>query len=174
MNLTFTPWASTAADGSWLLHNVMQKAGKAERETIQRQDSLLWRSLFAVPSLKELALPAGSFASTAGSLYLITCRARGSPAPNTAGAVEKNSASPAGTGDDFAGHPVYLHRPARSGMGSRLALGVIVGLLTPSLTRSSSIWGCCSPSTRPSPPSPAAFTPGIVAGAGFIGFDRRG
>ena len=53
--------ASTAADGNWLLHNVMLKRWQGRKETIARQDSLLWHSLFAVPSLKELTLPAGSF-----------------------------------------------------------------------------------------------------------------
>ena len=71
--------ASIAADGSWLLHNVMLKSWQGRKETIERQSSLPWRSLFTVPSLKELTLPAGSFSIQQLDRYIDYLQGSGQP-----------------------------------------------------------------------------------------------
>ncbi|BEO86322.1 LPS export ABC transporter permease LptG [Serratia ureilytica] len=123
--------ASTAADGNWLLHNVMQKSWQGRKETIARQDSLLWRSLFAVPSLKELTLPAGSFSLQQLDRYIDYLQGSGQPSTEYRLALWKKLGQPLLVlAMILLAIPFTFTAPRAPGMGSRLALGVIIGLLT--------------------------------------------
>ncbi|RTF49991.1 LPS export ABC transporter permease LptG [Serratia marcescens] len=123
--------ASTATDGSWLLHNVMQKRWQGGKETIERQSSLPWRSLFAVPSLKELTLPAGSFSLQQLDRYIDYLQGSGQPSTEYLLALWKKLGQPLLVlAMILLAIPFTFTAPRAPSMGSRLALGVIVGLLT--------------------------------------------
>ncbi|CAI1807614.1 Lipopolysaccharide export system permease protein lptG [Serratia ficaria] len=123
--------ASTAADGRWLLHHVMQKSWQNRKETTQRQDSLPWHSLFAVPSLKELTLPAGSFSLRQLERYIDYLQGSGQPSTEYRLALWKKLGQPLLVlAMILLAVPFTFTAPRAPGVGSRLALGVIVGLLT--------------------------------------------
>ncbi|HEL4614295.1 TPA: LPS export ABC transporter permease LptG [Klebsiella pneumoniae] len=123
--------ASTTADGVWLLYNVMQKSWKDGKETIQRRDSLPWRSLFSVQSLKELTLPAGSFSLKQLVRYIDYLQGSGQPSTEYRLALWKKLGQLILVlAMILLAVPFTFSIPRAPGLGSRLAIGAIVGLLT--------------------------------------------
>ncbi|QHA87933.1 LPS export ABC transporter permease LptG [Serratia rhizosphaerae] len=123
--------ASTAADGSWLLHNVMRKSWQGRKETLQRRDSLPWQSLFSVPSLKELTLPAGSFSLRQLDRYIDYLHSSGQPSIEYRLALWKKLGQPLLVlAMILLAIPFTFIAPRAPGLGNRLAIGAIVGLLT--------------------------------------------
>ncbi|TLV11682.1 LPS export ABC transporter permease LptG [Klebsiella indica] len=123
--------ASTAANGIWLLHNVMQKNWQDNRETVQRRDSLLWHSLFSGARLNELILPPGSFSIRQLDHYIDYLHDSGQPSTEYRLALWKKLGQPILVlSMILLAIPFTFTIPRAPGLGSRLAIGAIVGLLT--------------------------------------------
>lgn len=123
--------ASTAPNGIWLLHNVKQKSWQNKKETFQTRDSLPWQSLFSVTSLKELTLPAGSFSISQLDHYIDYLQDSGQPSAEYRIALWKKLGQPILVlAMILLAIPFTFSIPRAPGLGSRLAVGVIVGLLT--------------------------------------------
>ncbi len=87
-------------------------------------------------------MPGNTFSVRQLNHSSIICRKPGNPAANTALHCGKTGTTHLDPGDDFAGCAVYLSAPRSPGMGSRLAVGVIVGYSPGSAIKSWSIWDC--------------------------------
>ncbi|WP_202306034.1 LPS export ABC transporter permease LptG [Dryocola clanedunensis] len=123
--------ASTAADGSWLLHNVMQKSWKNNSETLRKSATMHWQSLFFVPNLKELTLPAGSFSVRQLNRYIGYLQRTGQPSAEYRIVLWKKLGQPILVlAMILLAIPFTFSNPRTPELGNRLAIGSIVGLFT--------------------------------------------
>lgn len=134
LSLTSYIYAASAqmgADGIWQLHNVQLKNWQQEEETSQSLKEMPWHSLFTGMSLTELTLPAQSFSLTQLHRYIGYLNQTGQPSR------EYNSAQWQKLGQPvlilamiLLAIPFTFSNPRSTGVASRLAIAVIVGLIT--------------------------------------------
>ncbi|MFA1284547.1 LPS export ABC transporter permease LptG [Citrobacter telavivensis] len=127
-------YAKTATildNGTWQLEDVNQKEWANGKETTETKESVAWPSLFAGMSLQELTLPSSSFSVKQLGHYISYLKSTGQPSLEFTLALWQK-----------VGHPLLIlamillaipftfSAPRAPGLGSRLAVGVVVGLLT--------------------------------------------
>ena len=123
--------ATISDNGTWQLEDVNQKEWANGKETTETKESVAWPSLFAGMSLQELTLPSSSFSVKQLGHYISYLKSTGQPSLEFTLALWQK-----------VGHPLLIlamillaipftfSAPRAPGLGSRLAVGVVVGLLT--------------------------------------------
>lgn len=123
--------ATLSDNGTWRLEGVNQKEWSNGKETTETKENAVWSSLFADMSLEELTLPSSSFSVKQLGHYISYLKSTGQPRLEFTLALWLKL-----------GHPLLIlamillavpftfSAPRDPGLGSRLAVGVIVGLLT--------------------------------------------
>lgn len=123
--------ATISDNGTWQLEDVNQKEWANGKETTETKESVAWSSLFAGMSLQELTLPSSSFSVKQLGHYISYLKSTGQPSLEFTLALWQK-----------VGHPLLIlamillaipftfSAPRAPGLGSRLAVGVVVGLLT--------------------------------------------
>ncbi|MGV4274961.1 LPS export ABC transporter permease LptG [Citrobacter farmeri] len=123
--------ATISDTGIWQLEGVNQKEWVNGKETTETKENLAWSSLFADMSLQELTLPSSSFSVKQLIHYISYLKSTGQPSLEFTLALWQKL-----------GHPLLILAmillaipftfsvPRAPGLGSRLAVGVVVGLLT--------------------------------------------
>lgn len=123
--------ATLSDNGTWRLEGVNQKEWSNGKETTETKENAVWSSLFADMSLEELTLPGSSFSVKQLGHYISYLKSTGQPRLEFTLALWLKL-----------GHPLLIlamillavpftfSAPRDPGLGSRLAVGVIVGLLT--------------------------------------------
>lgn len=123
--------ATVLGNGMWMLHGVNQKQWLNQKETVTVRATLPWRSLFTRISLKELTLPAASFSIGQLRRYIHYLHDTNQPGTEFQIALwQKLGRSVLTLAMILLAIPFTFSIPRSPGMGSRLATGVIVGLVT--------------------------------------------
>ncbi|MDF7662509.1 LPS export ABC transporter permease LptG [Erwiniaceae bacterium L1_54_6] len=123
--------ATIQSNGMWMLHNVNQKAWQNGEETTQSKDSLQWTPIFDGMSLTELTMPGESFSITQLQRYIRYLQNTGQPSEEFRIALWQKLGRPILIlAMILLAVPFTFSNPRSPGMGSRLAIAVIVGLLT--------------------------------------------
>ncbi|AFJ49014.1 LPS export ABC transporter permease LptG [Shimwellia blattae] len=127
----FAKSATIQGDGSWLLRGVNQKKWANRKETVSTMATMTWRSIFTNMSLEELTMPGDSFSIRQLNRYIHYLENTGQPNNEFRIALWQKLGRPLLTlAMILLAIPFTFSAPRAPGMGSRLAVGVIVGLLT--------------------------------------------
>lgn len=123
---------ATVVDGPiWTLYGVNRKSWLNGKESTQLLDSMSWKSIFNHTSLKELMLPSDSFSITQLNHYISYLRATDQPELEFNIALWQKMGRPVLIlAMILLAVPFTFSQPRAPGLGSRLATGAIVGLLT--------------------------------------------
>lgn len=122
--------ATILDNGIWILHDVYQKKWRNGKEEVSRLDTLPWASLFSDISLTELTMPANSFSIRQLCRYIRYLQDTHQPSQEFAIALWQKLGRPILTlAMILLAIPFTFSLPRSPGLGSRLATGVIVGLL---------------------------------------------
>lgn len=108
--------ATIKDDKTWVLHGVNHKKWLNGKETLETLDNLAWQSAFTSMNLEELSMPGNTFSVRQLNHYIHYLQETGQPILTLAMIL--------------LAVPFTFTAPRSPGMGSRLAVGVIVGLLT--------------------------------------------
>ncbi|MGY4494417.1 LPS export ABC transporter permease LptG [Pseudomonas sp. TE3610] len=123
--------ATVLQAGTWTLNHVNVKQWNNGEETVHTQDSLPWTSIFSSVHLKELTLPSDSFSIKQLSRYIHFLKATDQPADQYSIALWQKFGRPILTlAMILLAVPFTFVQQRSPGLGSRLAVGAIVGLLT--------------------------------------------
>lgn len=123
--------ATIKDNGKWILHHVYQKNWRYGKEEVSRQDTLSWPSIFSHISLTELTLPGNSFSIRQLRRYIRYLQETHQPSQEFTIALWQKLGRPILTlAMILLAIPFTFSLPRSPGVGSRLATGVIVGLLT--------------------------------------------
>ncbi|TBL73570.1 LPS export ABC transporter permease LptG [Obesumbacterium proteus] len=123
---------ATVLDGNmWVLNHVSEKRWGNGKEIVEMKESLKWQSIFTGMTLEELTMPSDSFSIKQLNQYIVYLKNTGQPS------IEFNMALWQKIGRGILtlamillAIPFTFSAPRSPGLGSRLAIGVIVGLLT--------------------------------------------
>ncbi len=116
---------------TWTLHQVYQKTWGDNKERITTTDSLQWHSIFTGMSLAELTMPSDSFSIVQLNRYIKYLRNSGQPSMEFRIALWQKLGRPILIlAMILLAVPFTFGNAREPGLGSRLALGVVVGLLT--------------------------------------------
>lgn len=127
----FAKSATIQTDGTWLLHGVNQKNWANREETVKTLDTMPWKSIFTDMSLEELTMPSDSFSVRQLNHYIHYLKSTSQPNIEFKLALWQKLGRPILTlAMILLAIPFTFSAPRSPGMGSRLAVGVIVGLLT--------------------------------------------
>ncbi|MBJ3815723.1 LPS export ABC transporter permease LptG [Shimwellia pseudoproteus] len=127
----FAKTATIQDGGSWILHGVNQKNWSNREETVKTLDTLPWKSIFTNMSLEELTMPSDSFSIRQLNHYIHYLKSTDQPSNEFKLALWQKLGRPILTlAMILLAIPFTFSAPRSPGMGSRLAVGVIVGLLT--------------------------------------------
>jgi lipopolysaccharide export system permease protein len=117
--------------GTWRLNRVNLKQWNNGVQTFQTLDSLQWTSIFSSVHLKELTLPSDSFSIRQLSRYIHFLNATDQPADQYSIALWQKFGRPLLTlAMILLAVPFTFVQQRSPGLGSRLAVGATVGLLT--------------------------------------------
>lgn len=123
--------ATVLKNGKWLLHGVNQKSWFNQEKRVKVEDTMEWPSLFAGISLEELTMPSDSFSVAQLNHYIGYLDNTGQPSVQYRIALWQKLGRPILTlAMILLAIPFIFIAPRSPGMGSRLAVGVIVGLFT--------------------------------------------
>lgn len=123
--------ATVMNNGIWILHHVFQKKWRYGKEELSRKDSLPWHSVFSHISLTELAMPANSFSIRQLCLYIRYLKDTHQPGQEFIIALwQKPGRLILTLAMILLTIPFTFSLPRSPGLGGRLAIGVIVGLMT--------------------------------------------
>ena len=123
--------ATVEKDGKWLLQGVNQKRWLDREKKVQTVDTLEWQSIFTGMSLQELTMPADSFSIRQLNRYIGYLKDTGQPSIQYRIALWQKLGRPIlMLAMILLAIPFTFVAPRSPGVGSRLAVGVIVGLLT--------------------------------------------
>ncbi|HID4045318.1 TPA: LPS export ABC transporter permease LptG [Pluralibacter gergoviae] len=123
--------ATVQKDGTWLLQGVNQKRWLDRQKKVETVDSLEWHSIFTGMSLEELTMPADSFSIRQLNHYIGYLNDTGQPSVQYRIALWQKLGRPIlMLAMILLAIPFTFVAPRSPGVGSRLAVGVIVGLLT--------------------------------------------
>ncbi|SKC18958.1 lipopolysaccharide export system permease protein [Kosakonia radicincitans] len=134
MTLQSYIYASTATiqdKQTWTLHHVYQKIWDNDNEQVVKLPSMQWQSIFTGMSLAELTMPSDSFSVVQLKKYIQYLQASGQPSAEFQIALwQKPGRSLLILAMILLAVPFTFGNAREPGLGGRLALGVIVGLLT--------------------------------------------
>lgn len=117
--------------GIWILHDVTIKKWSDGQETLKKYDDFQWRSVFADINLKDLTLPAESFSVRQLHNYIGYLQSTGQPNREFRSALWQKLGRPILIlAMILLAIPFTFSAPRAPGLASRLAVGVIIGLLT--------------------------------------------
>lgn len=123
--------ATIEDDKTWILHGVNHKKWLNGKETLEILDNLAWQSTFTSMNLEELSMPGNSFSVRQLNHYINYLQETGQPSSEYRLALWEKLGHPILTlAMILLAVPFTFSAPRSPGMGSRLAVGVIVGLLT--------------------------------------------
>ncbi|WP_449104068.1 LPS export ABC transporter permease LptG [Pseudomonas veronii] len=126
----FADSAEIRADGTWLLKNAHIKEWDRSQESIHQQDNLIWQSVFSDRRLKELTLPTDSFSIRQLHHYIQFLDASQQPSAEYQMAMWQKLGRPILTLAMILFAVPFTFAQQRSpGLGGRLAIGAVVGLL---------------------------------------------
>ncbi len=97
------------------------------QETLEILDNLAWQSTFTSMNLEELSMPGNSFSVRQLNHYINYLQETGQPSSEYRLALWKSWASHLTLAMILLAVPFTFSAPRSPGMGSRLAVGVIVG-----------------------------------------------
>lgn len=118
-------------NGIWVLHDVTLKKWSQGQETFKKYNDLPWKSIFSDVSLKDLTLPAESFSVRQLHNYIDYLQRTGQPNREFRSALWQKLGRPVLIlAMILLAIPFTFSTPRAPGLASRLAVGVIVGLLT--------------------------------------------
>ncbi|MWN83324.1 LptF/LptG family permease, partial [Escherichia coli] len=118
-------------DKTWILHGVNHKKWLNGKETLETSDNLAWQSAFTSMDLDELSMPGNTFSVRQLNHYIHYLQETGQPSSEYRLALWEKLGQPILTlAMILLAVPFTFSAPRSPGMGSRLAVGVIVGLLT--------------------------------------------
>lgn len=123
--------ATVQDNGIWILHDVNQKNWADGKEAVESKDSLQWQSIFTDTSLKELSMPSDSFSIKQLNHYIRYLQNTGQPSLEFKLALWQKLGRPILImAMILLTVPFTFSNPRAPGLGSRLAIGVIIGLFT--------------------------------------------
>lgn len=123
--------ATIEDDKTWILHGVNHKKWLNGKETQETSDYLAWQSTFTSMNLEELSMPGNTFSVRQLNHYIHYLQETGQPSSEYRLALWEKLGQPILTlAMILLAVPFTFSAPRSPGMGSRLAVGVIVGLLT--------------------------------------------
>lgn len=123
--------ATIEDDKTWILHGVNYKKWLNGKETLETLDNLAWQSAFTSMNLEELSMPGNTFSVRQLNHYIHYLQDTGQPSSEYHLALWEKLGQPILTlAMILLAVPFTFSVPRSPGMGSRLAVGVIVGLLT--------------------------------------------
>ncbi|PLV57753.1 LPS export ABC transporter permease LptG [Erwinia sp. B116] len=123
--------ATLAEGATWILHHARRKEWSGGKESMVTQPVLPWQSLFPGNNLQTLSLPTDSFTVSQLRQYIAWLQHTAQPAAQYQIALWQKPARPLLLlAMILLALPFTFGHPRTPGMGSRLSLGVIVGLLT--------------------------------------------
>lgn len=123
--------ATVRPGGLWTLNQVNTKTWTDGVESAQTLDTLQWSSIFSSTHLKELTLPSDSFSIKQLNRYIHFLAATDQPADQYSIALWQKFGRPILTlAMILLAVPFTFVQQRSPGLGSRLAVGAIVGLLT--------------------------------------------
>lgn len=118
-------------NGTWTLEGVYEKRWLDGRETTEVHKQQQWKSIFTRINLEMLTMPAGSFSIKQLRSYISYLQDTGQPSIEFRVALWQKLGRPLLTlAMMLLAIPFTFSIPRSPGIGSRLAMGVIVGLLT--------------------------------------------
>ncbi|WP_241606726.1 LPS export ABC transporter permease LptG [Rosenbergiella epipactidis] len=130
-NYLFAESATYGEDNTWTLHNVKHTQWQGDRQSTNQQATMAWHSIFNSNNLKQLQLSSDSYSIPQLKNYIHYLKETAQPSMEYRSALWQKLGRPI-----LVLAMVLLIIPftfvnARdSGMGNRLSLGVIVGLVT--------------------------------------------
>ncbi|PRD15472.1 LPS export ABC transporter permease LptG [Pantoea coffeiphila] len=134
LTLDYYIYAKTATiigNGIWTLYDVNQKKWADGKETSTLHDSMPWQSIFNHTSLKELMMPSDSFSIRQLNNYIDYLQTTNQPDLEFRIALWQKLGQPVLIlAMILLSVPFTFSNPRAPGMGSRLATGAIIGLLT--------------------------------------------
>lgn len=123
--------ATIGRQGIWDLRNVTEKQWNNGAETVSHLDQLQWKSIFTDVRLKDLTQPSDSFSVSQLRHYISYLQTTGQPDNEFRIALWKKAGQPLLIiAMILLAVPFTFSAPRSTGAGARLAVGVIVGLLT--------------------------------------------
>jgi len=123
--------ATIQSNGIWILHNVNLKNWLNGNEETQTKDTMQWPSLFDGINLTDLNMPTESLSITQLQRYIRYLTKSGQPSQEFKIALWQKLGRPVLIlAMILLAVPFTFSNPRSPGMGSRLAIAVIVGLLT--------------------------------------------
>jgi lipopolysaccharide export system permease protein len=126
----FAESAEIRADGTWLLKNAQIKEWDYPDESIRQQDSLVWHSVFSDRRLKDLTLPTESFSIKQLHHYIRYLDSSNQMSAEYQMAMWQKLGRPILTLAMILFAVPFTFAQQRSpGLGGRLAIGAVVGLL---------------------------------------------
>lgn len=126
----FADYADIQPDGIWRLNNVQLKRWSDGKESIQQLDQMPWQSVLRDTRLKEVTLPAESLSTSQLHRYVQFLKNTGQPAAQYEVALWQKLGLPLLTLAMILFSVPFTFAQVRStGLGGKLALGAIVGLL---------------------------------------------
>jgi lipopolysaccharide export system permease protein len=126
----FADSAQIRPDGTWLLKNAQIKEWNGDEESIRQQDTLEWKSVFSDRRLKELTLPTDSFSIQQLHHYILFLNGSDQPSAEYEMAMWQKLGRPILTLAMILFAVPFTFAQQRSpGLGGRLAVGAVVGLL---------------------------------------------
>ncbi|WP_282807235.1 LPS export ABC transporter permease LptG [Hafnia alvei] len=123
---------ATVLDGNvWVLNHINEKKWVNGEEITGIKESLQWQSIFTSMTLQELTMPSDSFSIKQLSQYIAYLKNTGQPSIEFKIALwQKLGRAILTLSMILLAIPFTFSAPRSPGLGSRLAIGVIVGLLT--------------------------------------------
>ncbi len=126
----FAESADMQSDGTWLLNNAQIKEWDGATESIRQSDHLQWQSLFSDKRLKELTLPTDSFSIQQLRHYIQFLHGSDQPTAEYEMALWQKLGRPILTlAMILFAVPFTFTQPRSPGLGGRLAVGAVIGLL---------------------------------------------
>ncbi len=115
---------------AWLLHNTWVKTWEAEHETSQHVDTMPWISIFPETRLNEISFPPESFSARQLDHYIHFLQDTRQPAGQYQVALWQKLGTPVLTlAMILFAVPFAFSQTRSSGLGSKLSIGAITGLL---------------------------------------------
>lgn len=126
----FAASAEARPDGSWLLHNPHIREWYQETETAREQEQMVWDSVFSDRRLKELSLPTDSFSIQQLRHYITFLNGSDQPSAEYEMAMWQKLGRPILTlAMILFAVPFTFVQQRSPGLGGRLAIGAVAGLL---------------------------------------------
>lgn len=126
----FADSADVHTDGTWVLNNVQIKEWDGASETFRQVDHMSWHSVFSDRRLKELTLPTQSFSIKQLYRYIQFLQGSNQPSAEYEVALWQKLGRPILTLAMILFAVPFTFAQQRSpGLGGRLALGAVIGLL---------------------------------------------